>query len=181
MLAMFLGTNPLFQEPAIGFLDVLDLCGVLVLSACRKPTSGARTPTVFAMCPTAVWPYLHWNLRTGVWARYRTPPCVPLNAGHRYSPFACAYETSYRKFKNPWWSQLVFDSQHVCCTLTDDHAGSHGVAGCHAWHDRSIGDAKIVDAVDFEVAIHHTHSVPPHFGRGCLMPKAKRCVADVVF
>src|SRR5215467_12970509 len=124
---------------------------------------------------------LHWNLRTGFWAPYRTPPSVPLNAGHRYSPFACAYETSYCKFKNPCWSQLVFDSQHVCCTLTDDHAGSHGVAGCHAWHDRSIRDAKIVDAVDFEVAIHHTHGLPPHFARGCLMPKAKRCVADVVF
>src|SRR5262245_66079285 len=26
-VAMFLRTNPLFEEPAIGFLDVLDLCG----------------------------------------------------------------------------------------------------------------------------------------------------------
>ena len=50
MLAMFLGTNRWFEEPAIGFLDVLDLCVVLVLGACRKPTSGARTPTVFAIC-----------------------------------------------------------------------------------------------------------------------------------
>src|SRR5262249_17833359 len=55
------------------------------------------------------------------------------------------------------------------------------IAGCHAWHDRSIRDAKVVDAVDFEVAIDHTHAVPPHLGCGCLMPKAKRCVADVVF
>ena len=33
----------------------------------------------------------------------------------------------------------MFESQYLRCTLSDDHAGSHGVAGCHAWHDRSIG------------------------------------------
>src|SRR5262249_7751272 len=136
MLAMFLGTNRWFEEPVIGFLDVLDLCVVLVLGACRKPTSGARTPTVFAMCPTA----------------FRSV-CIDQTTEARR---ACATARD-RKFKNPCWSQLVFDSQHLCCTLTDDYAGSHGVAGCHAWHDRSIRDAKIVDAVDFEVAIHHTH------------------------
>src|SRR5262245_16056312 len=76
---------------------------------------------------------------------------------------------------------LVLIPYDLCCTLSDDHTGSHGIAGCHAWHDGSIRDAKVVDAVYFEVAIHHTHGVAPHLGRGCLMPKAKRCVADVVF
>src|SRR5262249_31605500 len=104
MLAMFLGTDPLFEEPAIGFLDVLDLCGVLVLGACRKPTSGARTPTVFAIC-----------------AQLPFDPCV--STRQRPPRRACA-TAGDRKFKNPCWSQLVFDSQHVCCTLTDDYAGS---------------------------------------------------------
>src|SRR5499433_2899029 len=72
-------------------------------------------------------------------------------------------------------------SEHLSSALANDHAGGHRVASCHAWHDRSIRDAKIVDSIDFERAIHHTHGVPPHFGRRCLMPKAKRCVADVVF
>src|SRR5499425_774667 len=76
---------------------------------------------------------------------------------------------------------LVLTLYDLCCTLSDDHTGSHGISGCHAWHDRSVRDAKVVDAVDFEVAIDHTHGVPPHLGGGCLMPKAKRCVADVVF
>jgi hypothetical protein len=64
--------------------------------------------------------------------------------------------------------------QDLCGPLSDDHAGRHGVAGCHARHDGSIRDAKVVDAVDFEVAIHHRHGVLPHFGAGCLMPQTKR-------
>ena len=69
----------------------------------------------------------------------------------------------------------------LCCPLSDDHTGRHGIAGGHAWHDRSIGDAKVVDAVDFEEAIHHTHGMPAHLGGRRLVPKAKCCVADVVF
>src|SRR6516164_5077636 len=88
--------------------------------------------------------------------------------------------TSCPKFKNPDWSQFVFDSQVLCCPLSDNDAGRHGVAGCHTWHDRPIGDAKVVDSVDFEVAIHRTLGVSPHFGGGCLMPKDERCVANVL-
>src|SRR5262249_37027774 len=55
------------------------------------------------------------------------------------------------------------------------------IAGGHPWHDRSVRNAKIVDAVDFEEAIHHTHGVAAHLGGGRLVPKAKCCVADVVF
>src|SRR5262249_15254105 len=76
---------------------------------------------------------------------------------------------------------LVLIPYDLCRTLTDDHTGSHGIAGCHAWHDRSVGNAQVLDAVNFEITIHHRHFVTPHFGGGCLMPKAKRCVADVVF
>src|SRR5215831_18720129 len=76
---------------------------------------------------------------------------------------------------------MVLAPYDLCCTLTDDHTGSHGVTGCHAWHDRSVRNAEVVDAVNFEITIYHGHFVTPHFGGGCLMPKAKRCVADVVF
>src|SRR5215813_6734655 len=76
---------------------------------------------------------------------------------------------------------LVLIPYYLCRTLTDDHTGSHGIAGCHAWHDRSIRNAKVLDAVNLEITIHHRHLVTPHFGGGCLMQKAKRCVADVVF
>src|SRR5262245_44251648 len=76
---------------------------------------------------------------------------------------------------------LVLIPYDLCRPLTDDHTGSHGIAGCHAWHDRSIRNAKVLDPVNFEITIHHRHFVSPHFGGGCLMPKAKRCVSDVVF
>src|SRR5215468_6680347 len=69
----------------------------------------------------------------------------------------------------------------LCRTLSDDHTRRHSIARGHAWHDRSIGDAKVVDAVDLEEAIHHGHFVTPHLGGGRLMPKAERCVPDVVF
>src|SRR5215831_2658191 len=43
--------------------------------------------------------------------------------------------------------QLVIRSQGIYGALADEHAGSHGVAGGHARHDRSICDAKVVDAI----------------------------------
>src|SRR5215467_6486447 len=76
---------------------------------------------------------------------------------------------------------LVLAPYDLCCTLSDNHAGRHRVAGCHARHDGSIRDAKVLDAIHPEITVYHGHFVTPHFGRGCLMPKAKRCVADVVF
>src|SRR5215467_2043651 len=76
---------------------------------------------------------------------------------------------------------LVLRPYDLCCTLSDNHTGSHRIPGGHAWHDRSIGDAKVVDAVNFEITIYHGHLVTPHLSGGCLMPKAKCCVADVVF
>jgi hypothetical protein len=33
-----------------------------------------------------------------------------------------------------------------CGAFPDNHAGSHGIAGCYAWHSRSLSDAKVVDA-----------------------------------
>src|SRR6516165_10220534 len=46
---------------------------------------------------------------------------------------------------------LVLAPYDLCCTLTDDHTGSHGVTGTHAWHDRSVRNAEVVDAVNFEI------------------------------
>src|SRR6516225_4860647 len=75
---------------------------------------------------------------------------------------------------------LVLAPYDLCCTLTDDHTGSHSVAGCHARHDGSLRDAKVLDAIHPEMTIDHRQRVTPHFGGGCLMPKAERCAADVV-
>jgi hypothetical protein len=47
----------------------------------------------------------------------------------------------------------VLISYDLCCTLTDDHTGSHSIAGCYAWHDRSVRNAKVVDAVNVEIAV----------------------------
>src|SRR5262252_2387348 len=90
-------------------------------------------------------------------------------------PFCC------RVLERRCCPYLVLRPYDLCCTLSDDHTGSHGIAGGDAWHDRSVRYAKVVDAVDFEEAIHHTHGVPTHLGGGRLMPKAKGCVADVGF
>src|SRR5215813_12669264 len=76
---------------------------------------------------------------------------------------------------------LVLRPYDLRCTLSDNHTGSHSIARGHAWHNRAVGDAKVVYAVDFEEAIHHTHVVSAHLGAGRLMPKAKCCFADVVF
>src|SRR5262249_44025895 len=69
----------------------------------------------------------------------------------------------------------------LCCTLTDDNTWCHRVTGCYTWHDRCISNAKVVDPVDLEVAINYRHRVPSHLGARCLMPKAERSIADVLF
>jgi len=48
-------------------------------------------------------------------------------------------------------------------------------------HNGPIGNAKVVDAVNLEIAIDYGHHVTPHLGGRSLMPKARRCIADVVF
>src|SRR5262245_19450501 len=100
-------------------------------------------------------------------------PCIP----------ACFVMTSSVSSVD-WERQcfyLVLVSYDLCCTRSDDHAGRHRVTSCYPWHSRCISDAKVVDAVDLQVAVNDGHRVTPHPGGGCLMPKAKRCIADVVF
>src|SRR5262249_40834452 len=67
------------------------------------------------------------------------------------------------------------------CTLSDDYAGCHRVTGCYTWHNRSVCDAEVVDAVNLEVAMNYGHRVTSHLGGRGLMPKAHRCIADVLF
>jgi hypothetical protein len=75
---------------------------------------------------------------------------------------------------------LVLVPYDLCCTLANYHTRSHGVPGCNARHNRSIGKAKVVDAVNLEIAINDGHRVPSHLGGRRLMPKAHRPIADVV-
>ena len=61
---------------------------------------------------------------------------------------------------SPRWkavSNLVYSPQHLCSTLADDDAGSHGVAGRYARHNRPIRNTKVVDSIDFEAAINDGH------------------------
>jgi hypothetical protein len=44
----------------------------------------------------------------------------------------------------------VLSPQDLCGALVDDDAGSHGVAGGHAWHDGPIRDAKVFDPIDLK-------------------------------
>jgi formamidopyrimidine-DNA glycosylase len=54
-------------------------------------------------------------------------------------------------------SNLVCSPQHLSSPLADDDAGSHGVAGRYARHNRPIRDAKVVDSIDFKAAINDGH------------------------
>jgi len=50
-------------------------------------------------------------------------------------------------------SESVCRANQLGGTLSNDYTTRHGVAGRDAWHDRRIGDAQVVDAVDLESAI----------------------------
>jgi hypothetical protein len=75
----------------------------------------------------------------------------------------------------------VCSPQHLCGTLADDDAGSHGVAGRYARHNRPIRDAKVVDSVDFEIAVNHGHWISAHLGSAGLVPVTQGTIADEVF
>src|ERR1700722_8319995 len=39
-------------------------------------------------------------------------------------------------------------------TLADDDAGSHGIAGGHARHDRAVCNAKVFDPIDLKLTVY---------------------------
>src|SRR5262245_48059591 len=59
---------------------------------------------------------------------------------------------------------LVLVQYDRCGTLPDDNTWCHRVTGCYTWHNRSIGDAKVIETVDLQVAINYGHRVTPHSG-----------------
>src|SRR5258708_28303806 len=77
-------------------------------------------------------------------------------------------------------SQLVSVPQGFSGTLADDDAGSHGVAGRHARHDRAIGDAKVFDSIDLELGVYHRHRIAPHFRGTRLMEVSSGGIANEV-
>ena len=50
-------------------------------------------------------------------------------------------------------SRPMRETQYLAGTLADHNARRHGVAGRYAWHDRSIGDAKVFDSIDTKFGI----------------------------
>ena len=61
--------------------------------------------------------------------------------------------------------------------LADDDAGGHGVSRRDAGHDGSVGNTKMFDTVNLQIAIHDGHGISAHFGRAGFMPVADGRVA----
>jgi hypothetical protein len=59
----------------------------------------------------------------------------------------------------------------IKCSVLVNDAGSHGVAGCYAGHDGSIGNTQIFDSIELEIGVYDGHGVTPHFGGTRLMPE----------
>jgi hypothetical protein len=66
-------------------------------------------------------------------------------------------------------------------TLADDDAGSHGVAGGHAWHDRAVCNAKVFDPIDLKLTVYDRHLIAPHFRGTRLMVVSGGRIANEVF
>src|SRR6266436_7336743 len=77
--------------------------------------------------------------------------------------------------------KLMLSPQNLCGAFADNDAGSHGVAGRHARHDRSIGNTQVFDSIDLEVGVYDQHGVTPHFGGTRLMPVGTSCIANECF
>ncbi len=70
--------------------------------------------------------------------------------------------------------------QYLAGTLADDDAGSHCVAGCHARHDGTIRDAKIVYSIDLEVTVHDGHGIASHLSGARLMGESRGGISNEV-
>src|SRR5439155_7324365 len=77
--------------------------------------------------------------------------------------------------------QLMLRLEDFCRAFTNDHARGHRVARCHAWHDGAVGDPKVVDPIDFQVAINHRHGVSAHLRCTGFVPEARGGIANEVF
>src|ERR1700694_6328281 len=75
----------------------------------------------------------------------------------------------------------VLIPQGFCGTLADDDAGSHGIAGGHARHDRAVCDAKVFDSIDLKLAVYDRHRIAPHFRGTRLMMVSRGRIANEVF
>src|SRR5215471_6831564 len=69
----------------------------------------------------------------------------------RCSAVAPAHLRSDSRFRS--CLDLVSSAEDLSCTFADDHARSHGVACSHAWHDRAIGNAKVLNSIDAKFGI----------------------------
>src|SRR5262245_61420350 len=78
-------------------------------------------------------------------------------------------------------SYSVYGPENLSGALANDDAGSHGVAGGHAWHDGAVRNTKVVDAIDFQRAINHRHGVSAHLGGAGLVPITHRRISHEVF
>src|SRR5258708_7119828 len=67
------------------------------------------------------------------------------------------------------------------CTVADDDAGGHGVAGRHARHDRAVRDAKVFDSIDLKLGVYDGRRIAPHLGSTRLMPVRSSRIANEVF
>src|ERR1700694_4384032 len=83
----------------------------------------------------------------------------------------------------PSWamSECVLGLEDVCGAFADDDAGGHGVAGGYPGHDRPVGDAKVFESIDVELAVHHRHGVLAHLGGTRLVPEGQDGLPNEAF
>jgi hypothetical protein len=74
----------------------------------------------------------------------------------------------------------MLSPQDLRGTLANDAAGRYGVAGCHSWHNRGVGNTQVFDSVDLKITVYHRHWVTSHLGGTALMPPAKGSIPDEV-
>jgi hypothetical protein len=74
----------------------------------------------------------------------------------------------------------VLVPQGIGRTLADDDAGSHGIAGGHARHDRAVGNAKVFDPIDLKLNVYDRHRIASHFRGTRLMVVSGGRIANEV-
>jgi hypothetical protein len=77
-------------------------------------------------------------------------------------------------------SNLVYNPQDLSRTFADDDARGHGVASCHARHDRAIGNAKVVNSINLEIVVDNRHRIATHLGGAGLVMIGNGSIADEV-
>ena len=85
---------------------------------------------------------------------------------------------SFLQWTHPWQISHSSIQNHIGSLFADHETGGDGIAADHRGHDRGVGHAQSLDAVDPQLRIDHSHGVLADLAGAGRVPERGRLRAD---